>query len=86
MSPAIATGSYLIFHHFIYRRFLTVGKIIKVQHPTYGSIVKKITSIDQQGFYWLEGLNANSLSPLQMGAIDLTMITGIVTYHIQKNI
>jgi len=85
MSPTIDPGSYLLFHHFIYRRLLTQGKIIKVQHPIYGSIVKKIMRIDQQGSYWLEGVNTNSVSSKQMGAIDLHNITGIVVYQIKSS-
>lgn len=80
MSPAIPANSYLICHHLIYRCFLKVGKIVKVQHPHYGLIVKKISFIDKQGLYWLEGLNVNSVSSAQMGAIALSMITGIVIY------
>jgi len=62
MSPIIAANSYLIFHHFIYRRFLTVGKLVRVQHPIYGSIVKRICHLEQQGGYRLEGLNEQSVS------------------------
>ncbi|MEI6897896.1 MAG: hypothetical protein V5786_10525, partial [Psychromonas sp.] len=80
MSPTIPANSYLIFHHLIYRQFLKTGTIIKMQHPIYGLIVKKIISIDQQGFYWLGGLNNHSITSQQMGAIDLQMITGIVIY------
>ncbi|MCP4321516.1 MAG: nickel-type superoxide dismutase maturation protease [Psychromonas sp.] len=85
MSPAIPENSFLIFHRFIYHRCLTVGKIIKVKHPIYGLIVKKLIRIDQQGLYWLEGLNASSVSSIQMGAIKRNMITGIVVYHIKKS-
>lgn len=83
MSPAIHANSYLIFHHCIFRRILTVGTMIKVQHPKYGLIIKRIKSIDHQGCYWLEGLNENSVSATQMGIINLRMITGIVIYTIK---
>ena len=85
MSPNIPDKSYLIFHHFINGYFLTVGKVIKVQHPTYGLIVKKIMRIDQQGFYWLEGANINSISSAEMGPINIRMIVGIVFYEIKNN-
>lgn len=84
MSPSIPADSYLIFHHFIYRHFLTIGKVIKVQHPLYGLIVKKIIDIDRQGYYWLEGLNIDSLSRAEMGAITFKMIKGITVCNIKS--
>jgi len=83
MSPAIHANSYLVFHHCIFRCLLKVGAIIKVQHPNYGLIVKRIKSIDHQGCYWLEGLNDSSVTASQMGVINLRMITGIVVYNIK---
>lgn len=84
MSPTIPANSFLIFHHFVYHRLLNIGTIISVQHPVYGLIVKKIITIDTQGFYWLEGLSSHSISCAQMGAIDFKMIVGIVFYKIKK--
>ena len=89
MSPAIPANSFLIFHHFIYSRFLKVGCIIRVKHPIYGQIVKVICKIDievnSDNEYWLEGLNPSSVSSEQMGAISLNMITGINFYKIQAS-
>jgi len=84
MSPDIPPGSYLIFHHFIYRCLLTRGKLIKVQHPTYGLIVKKIIEIDVQGRYWLEGIAKKSITTHEMGAVDISMISGIVISSIKN--
>ncbi len=83
MSPTIPANSYLIFHHIIFRQLLTVGKIIKVQHPLYGTIVKRITRVDKKGFYWLAGMNVSSISSVEMGAIDFTMIKGVLLYNIR---
>ncbi|MGX9417379.1 S24/S26 family peptidase [Vibrio sp. RC27] len=84
MSPRIPDGSYLIFHHFIYRSLITIGKVVKVDHPRYGLIVKKVINIDPQGNYWLEGLNGHSVSSLEIGAIKLEMIVGISVYNIKS--
>jgi len=84
MSPYIPADSYLIFHHFVSTHLLKVGKVIKVKHPRYGFIVKRIKLIDREGLYWLEGLNISSLSINEMGAIKLSMIKGIVVYNIKK--
>ena len=84
MSPHIPPDSYIIFHHLIFPRLLKRGKIVKVKHPTYGLIVKEIIEIDHQGYYWLEGLNKNSISSLDMGPIDFKMIIGIIVYTIKK--
>ena len=84
MSPHIQPGSYLIFHHLIHSSLLKKGKIIKVKHPLYGLIVKRIIDVDQQGYHWLEGLNKNNISYLEMGAIDFKMIIGIIVYIIKK--
>jgi hypothetical protein len=82
MSPVIPENSFLIFHHFIYRSYLKVGKIVRVNHPTYGSIVKKIIKVDSADIYWLEGLNSSSISCSQMGPISLNMISGINFYKV----
>jgi len=84
MSPTISAGSYLIFHRFTYPIFLTVGRVVKVQHPRYGMIVKRIKYIDMAGFYWLEGENIASVTCSQMGAIDRQLIIGIAFYAIRK--
>jgi len=84
MSPYIPSGSYLIFHHLVYRRLLKRGNIVKVKHPNYGLIVKKITEVDQQGYYWLEGLHAESITSSEIGAISLNMISGIVVFTIKN--
>ena len=83
MSPYIQPDSYLISHHLIHPFFLKKGKIIKVKHPLFGLIVKRIIDVDQQGYYWLEGLNKNSISTLEMGAIDFKMIIGVIIYIIK---
>ena len=83
MSPHIPHGSYLIFHHLISPRLLKRGKIVKVKHPTYGLIVKEIIEIDHQGRYWLDGLDIDSINSIEMGAIDLNMITGVVVCTIK---
>ena len=85
MYPNIPHGSYLIFHHLIFPRLLTRGKIVKVKHPTYGLIVKEIIEIDAQGRYWLDGLDVDSINTLEIGAIDLKMITGVVICTIKKS-
>jgi hypothetical protein len=82
MSPAIPENSFLVFHHFIYQCHLKEGKIVRVNHPIYGRIVKKIIRIDNTNIYWLEGLNKQSVSSFQMGPIYINMITGINFYKI----
>ena len=84
MSPHIQPDSYLISHHLIHPFFLKKGKIIKVKHPLFGLIVKRIIDVDQQGYYWLEGLNKNSISTLEMGAINIKLIIGIVIFNIKS--
>jgi len=84
MSPTIAPGSYLLFHHLISHYLLKIGKIVKVQHPHYGLIVKRIVAIDDGGDYWLEGLNADSVTRSEMGTINKQMITGILLHNIKK--
>jgi len=84
MSPDIQPNSYLISHHLIHPSFLKKGKIIKVKHPLFGLIVKRIIDVDQQGYYWLEGVNKNSISTLEMGAINIKLIIGIVIFNIKS--
>jgi len=83
MYPNIPHGSYLIFHHLIYRCLLKRGHIVKVKHPIYGLIVKEIVEMDYLGRYWLEGVNINSINSLEIGPIELNMITGVVVHAIK---
>jgi len=76
MSPVIPTNSYVIFHRFFNKKSLNVGDLVKVKHPKYGLIIKTIAFIDRNDFYWLAGENLNSVSTLDMGLIQYSMIVG----------
>jgi hypothetical protein len=84
MSPDISPDSYLIFHHLITPRLLKKGRIVKVKHPTYGLIIKKIIKQDEQGDYWLKGVNKDSITTVEMGAINIKRIIGIVIFNIKS--
>lgn len=82
MSPVIPQNSFLFFHHFINQKTLKVGSTVRVNHPTYGLIVKQITKIENNNCYWLKGINNKSVSTAKMGAIRRNRITGILYYKI----
>jgi len=82
MSPDIPKNSFLLFHHFIRKRQLRVGTLVRVKHPVYGMIIKRIVTIDKTQYYWLKGDNKKSVSTSEMGPVTIEMITGIVCYKI----
>ncbi|NTS78066.1 hypothetical protein HR060_14495 [Catenovulum sp. SM1970] len=69
MSPALPDNSYAIFHRFFRVQNLKVKDVVKVEHPKFGLLVKRIKFIDRNGFIWLEGLDPHSISSMEMGPI-----------------
>ena len=73
MTPTLMPGDYMIITK---ARSLRPGFVILVEHPKYGSIVKRIKSIED-GQLSLEGDGVDSTSTEAMGIVNLLSLIHI---------
>jgi len=80
MAPCLYDGDFV----FIIHRYLNlnVGQLVVVNHALYGLIIKRILHIHDNGNYWLEGENEESIQPNKMGWIPPSLVVGKVIYCI----
>jgi len=72
MRPTLAPGDYLILTK---ARFLEPGFVVVVEHPKYGMIIKRITSIGLKTIR-LAGDSPESTDTADMGDIAFSQIKG----------
>jgi len=84
MSPTLDDGEYGCFFCYFFHYELKRKQIVAVDHPHFGRIVKRISFLDSQGYYWLLGDNPNSLSSDKMGPISPQRIKSILLFKIAK--
>lgn len=95
MSPQLNCGDYVVLLTAFYKghncknagRFLRSGRILVFDHPHYGRMIKKVLSVNtRQRTFTATGLNHESVSPQQMGAIPFDAVIGRVICSIKKPI
>lgn len=72
MAPTLAPGNYLILTK---ARTFRSGFVVLVDHPKYGRIIKRISSVTDS-FVRLEGDGVDSTSSDDMGDVSLSHIKG----------
>ena len=78
MSPTLAPGDYMIVTK---ARALRPGFVVLVNHPKYGLIVKRISSVDED-FISLAGDGPDSTTTDAMGQVSLTAVQGRIRWAI----
>jgi nickel-type superoxide dismutase maturation protease len=78
MSPVLMPNSYVLLHSYFNKNQLKKGRIVKVDHPVYGQIIKRIAYQDKNGLYWLSGDGPNSVSTCEMGPVSAAQIKGVM--------
>lgn len=78
MTPTLQPGDYMIITK---ARVLRPGFVVLVDHPKYGSIVKRVKFVEG-GQLSLEGDGAESTSTEAMGLIGLSAVKGRVRWAI----
>ena len=78
MSPTLAPGDYLIITK---ARTLRSGFVVLVDHPKYGTIVKRVKTVNPNSVH-LEGDSPESTGSEDMGAIPQDLIKGRVRWAI----
>jgi nickel-type superoxide dismutase maturation protease len=84
LSPDYQEGDYVMVVTFPFLS-LNRGDIIVFRHPVYGTMIKKISHEDPEGFYVI-GNHPNSIDSRQFGSICRDDILGKVIWHIKKPI
>ena len=78
MSPTLAPGDYMIVTK---ARAFRPGFVVLVDHPKYGSIVKRVKSVED-GQLNLEGDGAKSTSTEAMGLVSPAAVEGRIRWAI----
>ena len=72
MAPKLPHGTFALFRR---TRWIRPDDIVLVQHPVFGRIVKKVTSVSSQGIT-LTGLSSHSVSSLSLGPVQRRNVQG----------
>jgi len=72
MTPALSPGDYIIFTK---ARALRPGFVVLADHPKYGSIIKRVRSVQADGVI-LEGDGPDSTTSEAMGLLAIDRIRG----------
>lgn len=84
MLPYYYSGDFVI----AYRRFHSVfkqGEVVVVRHPQFGTIIKRIISIENNGTLLLVGDNlAASTDTLTLGSVQRKQVLGRVIGHVSR--
>ena len=59
---------------------LKVGDMVKCYHRDFGSIIKTIAAIDDQGLFWLKGEHESSVSTQEIGPVHIDLISDKVIF------
>lgn len=82
MSPRYQAGDYVLVAKPVWRK-LKEGDDVVTRHPRFGTIIKRITQIEQNDLL-LHGLNPLSTSSVELGAVPLNAVIGRVIKHFQS--
>lgn len=78
MEPVIESGAFVLV---LPCRGLPIGKLVLVDHPHYGQLVKRLKSIDEKGLMLLQGDGEDSLTTEQMGPVCSSRLKGRVCWQ-----
>lgn len=80
--PTIANGDYLLIRTFLKKP--AINQVIVFDHPTYGTIVKKVCQLLSNGNYLATSTHAEGITSKQIGEISNEQIIGIKLLHIKS--
>jgi nickel-type superoxide dismutase maturation protease len=80
--PDYREGDYVMVVTLPFLSFKT-GDAIVFRHPTYGTMMKKITRVDSSGLY-VVGNHPDSIDSRRFGPVQRREVVGKVIWHIQK--
>ena len=85
MSPEYLHDDYLFIMKPIFPALLKKGRNIVFEHPTLGTMVKKIRQVQKdQNSLLVEGANPESISSEKIGAVAFNEVRGLTLLHIKS--
>lgn len=81
MSPLILDGSFMLVVRWPWWLPLRQNNIVKVSHPVYGDIVKRVISVNSDKSFELIGMNDASVSTTKMGSVNRQFLLGRVLWY-----
>ncbi|WP_344797406.1 nickel-type superoxide dismutase maturation protease [Litoribacillus peritrichatus] len=82
MFPTLNQGDFVIAS--LWFRRLMPNQLVIVKHPIYGTLVKRIQSVQPNDGFTLCGDNPESVSSEKMGLVKRQQIIGKVIYSVQQ--
>lgn len=82
MSPVLRSGDYVLFRPVWNKQHIRIGSVVKVCHPIYGKIIKRVMSKEEGVGYRLVGENSQSVTSEAMGIVPFIAIEGVMCWHI----
>ena len=74
LAPALPHGSILLFRR---RKGVARGDIVLVDHPEFGRIVGKISTVGRKGNVYLQGMPRDEASEGQRGKVARDLVRGV---------
>ena len=85
MSPQLNCGDYVLLLTLFNRRSIRPTQRLVFDHAQYGRMVKEVVSVDtEQNTFTAKGLNNESVSMQQIGAMPFETVVGRVIWSIKK--
>ncbi|MEM9501376.1 MAG: S24/S26 family peptidase [Pseudomonadota bacterium] len=75
MEPMLPHGSFALFRS---RKAVERGDVVLVDHPEFGTIVKRIYTVSRHGRCHLEGTGRFSTSRRELGSVERARIKGVL--------
>ena len=80
MSPEYQEGDFVLIMK-IFRGKIKIGDVIVFQHQFYGTLIKDVEKITDEGIY-VFGRRENSLDSRRLGPVNPVSVQGRVIWHI----
>lgn len=85
LSPFFLPGDYVLISSLkLLTGKIKKGDMIVFQHPEYGRMIKRVTSVDKQSGFSVAGTHPDSLASSVIGRIPPDWVTGKVIWHISR--
>lgn len=82
MRPALAAGDFVVIRR--PRRAPRHGERVVFDHPTYGTLIKRVDAVEPDGSLRCRSDNPNGLDSQAIGAIDPQALRGVVWFAIRQ--
>jgi len=82
MQPLLHEGDFVFSAPWL--RKAKSGKLVVVGHPRYGTIIKRVSSVEADGSFWLSSDHSDGIKKWEMGCIAADQPLGRVVFSVKK--